>query len=124
MEGERKKRKMENEGGEEDEEEKMEKFFALIRSTREVRNRLMRTGANLIEKEEGKKVEKDKALLVWNPTFQPEDFIDEEDNDKSKSSNPGATTPAGPSNKKEEKDHEEEDKEGGGDDGLDLKLSL
>nr|POF02423.1 glucose-6-phosphate 1-dehydrogenase 4, chloroplastic [Quercus suber] len=122
MEGERKKRKMEEEEGEEEnEEEKMEKFFSLIRSTREVRDLLMRTGANSAEKEE-KKVEKVKETMVWNPMFQPEDFIEEdEDNDKSKNT-PGSKSQAGPSNK-EEKD-EEEDKEGRGGDGLDLNLSL
>ncbi|KAF3943463.1 hypothetical protein CMV_029985 [Castanea mollissima] len=123
MEGGRKKRKMEEEGKEENEEEKMEKFFALIRSTREVRDLLMRTGANSTEKEE-KKVEKDKEVMVWNPMFQPEDFIEEdedEDNDKPKNI-PGAKSQADPSNK-EEKD-EEEDKEGRGGDGLDLNLSL
>ena len=122
MEGERKKRKMvEEEGEEENEEEKMEKFFALIRSTREVRDLLMRNGANSTEKE-GKKVEKDKEIMVWNPMFQPEDFIEEdEDNDKSKNT-PGAKSQAGPSNK-EEKD-KEEDKEGRVGDGLDLNLSL
>ncbi|KAM4118844.1 hypothetical protein ACJW30_03G013600 [Castanea mollissima] len=114
---------MEEEGKEENEEEKMEKFFALIRSTREVRDLLMRTGANSTEKEE-KKVEKDKEVMVWNPMFQPEDFIEEdedEDNDKPKNT-PGAKSLADPSNK-EEKD-EEEDKEGRGGDGLDLNLSL
>ncbi|XP_027367550.1 protein NIM1-INTERACTING 3 [Abrus precatorius] len=65
MEGERRKRKIEKE--EESEEVQMEKFFALIKSTKDVRDRLCK------EKEE------EKAKGVWKPTFQPEDFIDDED---------------------------------------------
>lgn len=65
MEGERRKRKLENEE-ENDEEQKMEKFFALIKSTKDVRD--------LLSKE--KKVDDEKAKGIWTPMFQPEDFID------------------------------------------------
>lgn len=65
--GGRRKRRLEEE---ESEEEKMEKFFALIRSTKEARDRLSK------ERENHKKLsEEDKFKNVWNPTFQPEDFI-------------------------------------------------
>ncbi|KAK4282701.1 hypothetical protein QN277_014046 [Acacia crassicarpa] len=64
MDGGRRKRRLE--GEEEDtEEQKMEKFFALIRSTKEVRDRISNN----------KKLEEDKFKNVWNPTFQPGDFI-------------------------------------------------
>ncbi|RDX69522.1 hypothetical protein CR513_51353, partial [Mucuna pruriens] len=52
---------------EESEEQQMEKFFALIKSTKDVRDRLSK------EKEE------EKAKGVWKPTFQPEDFMDDEE---------------------------------------------
>lgn len=123
MEGERKKRKMaiEDYKEEEDEEKKIEKFFALIRSTREVRDRLRR-GLNEEKEKEEKKVQK-KATAIWYPTFQPEDFMED-----SKSRSLGAT-PAGPSKSegkgKEEKVKEpEEADEGGKDLDLDLNLSL
>ncbi|KAK7392109.1 hypothetical protein VNO78_20536 [Psophocarpus tetragonolobus] len=64
MEGERRKRKMERE--EESEEQQMEKYLALIKSTKDVRDRLSK------EKEE------EKAKGVWKPTFQPEDFMDDQ----------------------------------------------
>ncbi|TKY52337.1 NIM1-INTERACTING 3 [Spatholobus suberectus] len=65
MEGDqRRKRKMEKE---ESEEEQMEKFFALIKSTKDARDRFSK------EKEE------EKAKGVWKPTFQPEDFMDDEE---------------------------------------------
>ncbi|KAK4273375.1 hypothetical protein QN277_021791 [Acacia crassicarpa] len=72
MEGERRKRKLEN-NEEESEEEKLEKFYELIRSTKDVRDRL----ANNKDKEDKKDsfLEKDKG--VWWPKFQPEDFTDD-----------------------------------------------
>ncbi|KAJ7977829.1 protein NIM1-INTERACTING 1-like [Quillaja saponaria] len=114
MEGERKKRKLENEKEEEEEEETMEEFFALIRSTKQVRDRI-RCGSNeLKEKEE-------KEGGIWKPSFQPEDFM--EDDKLSKS-----TDQAEPSNRKQkaavaEKEVDKEDKEKEGN-GLDLNLSL
>ncbi|KAG4909926.1 hypothetical protein AAZX31_20G083900 [Glycine max] len=65
MEGERRKRRMERE--EESEEQQMEKFFALIKSTKDVRDRL------------SKQKEEEKAKGGWKPTFQPEDFMDHKD---------------------------------------------
>ncbi|KAK7397093.1 hypothetical protein VNO78_18260 [Psophocarpus tetragonolobus] len=60
MEGERRKRKLEKE--EENEEQKMEKFFALIKRTKDVRDGFYK--------------ESDRGSSIWNPKFQPEDFID------------------------------------------------
>ncbi|XP_061366300.1 uncharacterized protein LOC133309530 [Gastrolobium bilobum] len=82
MEGERRKRKLENE--EENEEQKMEKFLALIKSTKDVRDLLSKE-----KKEKG----------IWNPTFQPEDFIDYREFGKRNISAPHA---AGPSEKEKE----------------------
>ncbi|XWS58066.1 hypothetical protein CRYUN_Cryun08bG0003200 [Craigia yunnanensis] len=123
MESGRKKRKMgngeeeeEDADEEEEEEEKVEKFFALIRSTRELRDRLRNVQNGSKEEEEKKKQEEKLVGTVWNPTFQPEDFMVD-----SKSKNPLVVNDAGPSSKREE---EKETKEGGEDSGLDLKLSL
>ncbi|KAK4273374.1 hypothetical protein QN277_021790 [Acacia crassicarpa] len=92
MEGERRKRKLEN-NEEESEEEKLEKFYELIRSTKDVRDRL----AHNKDKEE-----KDKG--VWRPKFQPEDFIDDyyqqglirspQDSSSNPSVRPSPSTPA------------------------------
>ncbi|XP_061346001.1 protein NIM1-INTERACTING 3 [Gastrolobium bilobum] len=88
MEGERRKRKIiENE--EESEEQQLEKFFALIKSTKDIRDRLSK------EKEE------EKAKGVWNPTFQPEDFIDDVDLTRINILHQPA---AGPSGQEKEKD--------------------
>ncbi|KAL2325617.1 hypothetical protein Fmac_024675 [Flemingia macrophylla] len=65
MEGEGRKRKMEKE--EESEEEQMEKFFALIKSTKNARDRL------------SKEKEGEKAKGVWKPTFEAEDFMDDQE---------------------------------------------
>ncbi|KAL2345597.1 hypothetical protein Fmac_006882 [Flemingia macrophylla] len=66
MEGERRKRKIENE--EENEEEKMEEFFSLIKRTKDVRDRLS------YNKEKTEK--KNDERSVWKPTFEAEDFND------------------------------------------------
>ncbi|KAK7344296.1 hypothetical protein VNO77_13739 [Canavalia gladiata] len=81
MEGERRKRKIEKE--EESEEQQMEKFFALIKSTKDVRDRLSK------EKEE------EKAKSVWKPMFQPEDFIDDEELVRINVLHPPAAGPSG-----------------------------
>ncbi|KAM5560955.1 protein NIM1-INTERACTING 3-like [Rosa sericea] len=115
MEGDRKKRKMDYE--EEDEAEKIEKFFALIKSTRQVCEILRGSSNWPLEKKDQNKKEEDREKRTggaWNPAFQPEDFLDQDD--KATSDGHGA----GPS-KIQEEDKEEEDKGG---DGLDLKLSL
>ncbi|KAI8023215.1 hypothetical protein LOK49_LG03G03467 [Camellia lanceoleosa] len=105
MEGESRKRKV---GKDEDEEEKMEKFFALIRSTRDVRKRMVITDMEE-EKKKKKKGEEEKLPVgVWNPSFQPEDFME--------GGGGSQASLAGPSKRQDET--LEEDK------GLDLKLSL
>ncbi|XP_028064074.1 protein NIM1-INTERACTING 3 [Camellia sinensis] len=128
MDAESRKRKMENEE-EDDDEEKMQKFFALIRSTRDARERFM-SGAEKLQEEEKKK---GKPAEAWNPSFQPEDFM-EGGGDQSKGPPPPqaslalALAVAGPSKRedeaKEQEQEEEEDHKGGDNDGLDLKLSL
>lgn len=119
MEAERRKRKIE----EENEEAKIEEFFALIRSTREIRDRLRRNSNQDNKKKTSDHNYHNKAIngSVWNPTFRIEDFLEDH-----------KTTPVvirigqeGPSNQKEGKEegiyHKEQDK---GDNGLDLNLSL
>ncbi|XVF05912.1 hypothetical protein REPUB_Repub06bG0002600 [Reevesia pubescens] len=128
MESGRKKRKMGNgeEKDIEEEEEKVEKFFALIRSTREMRDRLRNVPNGSKEEElEKKKLQEEKsvAAAVWNPTFQPEDFMEEDS--KSKINHPLVVNDAGPSSKREqEQEQEKETNEEGEDTGLDLNLSL
>ncbi|KAK7379161.1 hypothetical protein VNO80_04614 [Phaseolus coccineus] len=68
MEGE-KKRKIENE--EENEELKMERFFALIKRTKDVRDRLYK-----VNKDDNKKMDEVRERSIWNPKFEVEDFID------------------------------------------------
>ena len=95
MEGERRKRKLESE--EENEEQKMEKFFALIKSTKDVRDLLFN------KEKTDKKVDEEglKGKATWTPTFQPEDFIDYGEFGRSNVSTPHAD--AGPSEKEEQK---------------------
>ncbi|GLT43212.1 hypothetical protein SLA2020_171790 [Shorea laevis] len=107
------KRKMESEEGEEDEEEQMQKFYALIRSTMDMRDRLRNIPDGSKEREEERKA------AAWNPTFQPEDFMED---DKSKDPIP-TPTQAGPSSKTEQQ-QEDETKEKGESRGIDLNLSL
>lgn len=114
MDGKSKKRKMEKE--EEDEEVKMEKFFALLRDTREMRDRMM-GGVNKSHEEKGKGGEGEK------PSFQPEDFMEGANHDRQSK---GTTQPnLLPGSSKGEDEAKQEDKrEGSGSDGLNLKLSL
>lgn len=73
MEGEeRRKRKIENE--EENEEQKMEKFFALIKRTKDVRDRFYKEKLTDTKKIDGERAAA--GSTIWNPKFQPEDFID------------------------------------------------
>ncbi|KAJ9180367.1 hypothetical protein P3X46_008625 [Hevea brasiliensis] len=119
MESDTRKRKIENveeqEKGkeeqelEEDDEVKMEKFFALIRSSRD----LMRKDPNESKEKEEKKPE---AAAAWNPSFQPEDFI--QDIFKDSQTDPGPSKTAEDEQEKQKKEEEE------GDNGLDLDLSL
>ncbi|XP_030551731.1 NRR repressor homolog 1-like [Rhodamnia argentea] len=153
MDGDRKKRKIDTEpvAEEESEEEKMEKFFALIQSTREVRDHLRGSGVSSSEgteksREDRRKAEEDQPRPkepAWNPAFRPEDFSQDPFLYKSSTtpttpdvpSSSGHEAQAGPSQskrddagkndaddkKKREKDGEDDDN---GDDSLDLKLSL
>lgn len=121
MERETKKRKMEcieeQEGQKEDEdgdEEKMEKFFALLRRNKEMHDRIRRNSNGIFkEREEIKlKVGEERVIVNWNPSFQPEDFSGD---------GKDSSQVAGPSERK----HEEEKKDKGEEDTeLDLKLSL
>ncbi|KAJ8899004.1 hypothetical protein K2173_008827 [Erythroxylum novogranatense] len=92
--------------GEETEEEKMEKFFAIIRSMREVRDSLMTNGFDVptLKKETAdgsrkkRKVEDSdktppRGVGAWKPTFLHEDFISESDIDKTKGPVGGAWKP-------------------------------
>ncbi|XP_048324834.1 uncharacterized protein LOC125421095 [Ziziphus jujuba] len=139
--GERRKRKMNSQEEEEDDEdEKMEKFFALIKSTREVRELLRNTNSNESKQEQIQERKFDivlgqKPTGIWNPSFQPEDFLGDIDNYNNYINNipagGGVGTEAGPS-KREDHDQEdnnkrvdeEKDNKEGNDLELDLKLSL
>ncbi|EXB52987.1 hypothetical protein L484_018871 [Morus notabilis] len=143
---ERKKRKMDAAKEEEEnmrrneEEENMEEFFALIRSTREVRDRLRSCGFKDQKKEE--KINKDvdivaKEIGAWNPTFRPEDFLDDHEKKISCTDLPlhdsvlGSTSQltdhvgASKIEVEEEEENVKEDNKGGKDsNNLDLELSL
>ncbi|CAI9764565.1 unnamed protein product [Fraxinus pennsylvanica] len=138
---------------EDDEEQKMELFFALVKSTREVREKLMKGEHKGIHKENEDKPPPPPPV-VWNPCFRPEDFM--EDVVQLKAAGCGSSTgsPVIPRTSlfgrgdKEEKnlmeeveppsvsvsvaaagtckreDKESEDVDKGGDSGLDLNLSL
>lgn len=115
MEGGSKKRKICCDDG--DDEVNMEKFFDLIRTIQKARDHMM-TGSevskNTAENQKTKKrnlLEEERVVAVWNPTFQPEDFIED-----AQSVNPPVNL-AQLSQIKEET--EKEDKEE-----LDLKLAL
>ncbi|XVE73500.1 hypothetical protein DITRI_Ditri11bG0123000 [Diplodiscus trichospermus] len=119
-----KKRKVSHDDDEDDEEEKMEKFYALIKSIREARERLIiNNSTELVNKEyaeqsetKKRKLEEEKKVAVWKPSFQREDFMEETD----KLKKPPASL-AGTSQTKERthNDQKEEVKEE-----LDLTLSL
>ncbi|KAF8365246.1 hypothetical protein HHK36_014799 [Tetracentron sinense] len=89
-----------------EEEEKIETFFALIKSIHDIRNQLR---DELCESKEKKKEKEHKS--VWTPSFQWEDFFQD--------AQCRSTFVAGPS-KSEEHGRIEREKE----DDLDLKLSL
>ncbi|KAL2536915.1 Uncharacterized protein Fot_18306 [Forsythia ovata] len=74
MNGEKKKRKLENR---ENEEEKMESFFALIKSTRDIRQSMMSGVDQLKKKDSVKAIEDKPPVVAWNPSFQPEDFMED-----------------------------------------------
>ncbi|KAL5767103.1 hypothetical protein ACOSQ2_013886 [Xanthoceras sorbifolium] len=160
----RKKRKMENEEKEEENEEevKMEQFYALLRNTKDMRDRLRSSstsGASGLHgpsiplrvennnnnnnnnnkedqddhQQKKKQLEEKSLLAAWNPSFQPEDFMEDRNGiAKSTSVDLGSTQLAGSSSKipgQEEQQPEpepEDDKKDGGNDNnnLDLNLSL
>ncbi|PIA60880.1 hypothetical protein AQUCO_00300415v1 [Aquilegia coerulea] len=115
MEGERKKRKV---GGNDDEEEKIEKFYALIRSTKDLRYRL--SVGNGCTKEKNRREELEKELPVWTPRFEWEDFMAMEENRVTASSSSPTKTPTRRDGKAKEEVVEEEDSSSN----LSLKLSL
>ncbi|XP_019187837.1 PREDICTED: uncharacterized protein LOC109182192 isoform X2 [Ipomoea nil] len=88
MDGDKRKRKMmENVAAEEEEteEEKIENFYALIRSTKDLRDRMAGKLAPPPQENNNNKATgacQDKAppqspVGVWNPSFRPEDFVEE-----------------------------------------------
>ncbi|KAM7273335.1 hypothetical protein ACFE04_027999 [Oxalis oulophora] len=117
MENESKKRKMGDD--DEDEEEKMEKFFALIKSTKEARDRLMGKSK---QKEDDD--DKEKPIAPWNPSFQPEDFMEKKpSSDVNKTHDHQAQ--AGPSNTQQDDNNKKEDStQPSTGNGLDLNLCL
>lgn len=59
----------------EDDEQKIEKFFALIKNLREARDRLMiNGGSNAFN---GTDQKRQQTHAVWKPSFQREDFMEE-----------------------------------------------
>ena len=83
-----KKRKIYHEDDGDDEEEEMEKFYALIKSIREARDRLIMNNSSveIVSKEAAeqsktkkRKLEEEKQVVVWKPSFQREDFMEETD---------------------------------------------
>ncbi|KAB1202651.1 hypothetical protein CJ030_MR8G020271 [Morella rubra] len=113
-----KKRKVRDDDEEEDEELKMEKFFALVKNIREARDRLL-NGSNALNgtgcKRKGKKVEEEKQIPVWKPSFRREDFM-EEAVGVALSGNPPVTFLGSSQTEEAQKEKNEED--------LDLRLSL
>ncbi|KAL9429682.1 hypothetical protein AB3S75_031492 [Citrus x aurantiifolia] len=125
------KRKLQNEElqEQENEEEKVEQFFALIRNTKEMHDRLRNSEGLKEEKEKEMEQEKKAAKVsaAWNPTFQPEDFTEGDINNINASKNFfSENQQVGSSSKiqenEEEKEKAEARKEANNE--LDLKLSL
>lgn len=117
MEGTGKKRKICHDQDEEDDEQKIEQFFAIIRNIREARERL-RNDSDVKKKKQ--KVEEDqmKKIQVWKPTFERGDFMEFEEADHHHhqlKTIVGSSHHGDEGTKKEDQDKEED---------LDLKLSL
>ncbi|KAK7278143.1 hypothetical protein RJT34_23168 [Clitoria ternatea] len=104
-----KKRKLCHEEDEEEDEAKMEKFFALVRSIRENRDRWI---GRKNKRSGNKKEEINRAVAVWRPTFQIEDFVGDEEAKRRNSD------PSGSKSKSCGGEQEEPEK------GIDLRLSL
>ncbi|KAJ0052185.1 hypothetical protein Pint_00807 [Pistacia integerrima] len=123
-----KKRKLcrDDELEEDNDEEKMEKFFALVKSIREARDRLKATTSCPTKELENKRMlkrkpEEKKPVEVWKPTFQREDFLDEIHDHHQQHfiiTNPPPSQ-VGSSQTKQETDQKEEKQEA-----IDLRLSL
>ncbi|KAG8477588.1 hypothetical protein CXB51_030348 [Gossypium anomalum] len=120
-----KKRKISGDDDEE-EEENMEKFYSLIKSIREARDRLIINNPSSAENvnksgaADDQRETKKRKLLAWNPSFQREDFMEEAD--KLKKLPPNPTSIGSTSQSKQggdDNDQKEEVK-----DELDLNLSL
>ena len=134
-----KKRKICHQEDEEDDEAKMEKFFAIIRSVREARDHFMGGGAangaaELGRSNSGKKSKPDdvdpdpshhqederkRPFEVWKPSFEREDFTGEADRLMMIKNPPAAFMDASGTEK-----GADDRKEGVGEENLDLKLSL
>ncbi|XVF80735.1 hypothetical protein PTKIN_Ptkin15bG0098900 [Pterospermum kingtungense] len=127
-----KKRKISHDDDEDDEEEKMEKFYALIKSIREARDHLIMNNISssaevhnkeaadhLMSKTKKQKLEdQEKKVLVWKPSFQRGDFMEEADQLKKP---PVMSFPSTSSQSKEGTDN---NKEQDVKEELDLSLSL
>ncbi|XVE77509.1 hypothetical protein DITRI_Ditri13aG0068500 [Diplodiscus trichospermus] len=104
---------------EEQDDEKIEKFFALVRNFQEERNRRkdelrLRGGEESVKNKRQSKIRRlDDEQSSWVPTFEWSDFTEEIEFRR-----PPIIFP-GPYKKKDEKKKQEEE-----DDGLDLKLTL
>ncbi|KAG2697766.1 hypothetical protein I3843_07G120100 [Carya illinoinensis] len=111
----------------EDDEQKMEKFYDLIRNIREARDRLMNGSVptkGLQNKKNKKKAEEDHHqeqtnIQVWTPSFEREDFMEESRREAQFKTVHAGTTSEREAGARKEKDKEEEEEER-----LDLKLSL
>lgn len=131
------KRKLQNEElqEQENEEEKVEQFFALIRNTKEMHDRLRKSEGLKEEKEKKMEQEKAKAAAAarvsaaWNPTFQAEDFMEGDINNINANKNflgenqqVGSSFKSPENEAEKEKEKAEAKKEANNE--LDLKLSL
>ncbi|BAT95245.1 hypothetical protein LR48_Vigan02g150400 [Vigna angularis] len=99
---------------EEDEEAQMETFFALVRNIRETRDRWMglKSGDRRSKRGEIMRKEENNMVGVWKPTFQVEDFADEEARQRKSASDPSASQ------------REDCEKKEAAEKGIDLSLSL
>ncbi|TKY52428.1 hypothetical protein E2542_SST23950 [Spatholobus suberectus] len=99
----------------EDDEAKMETFFALVRNIRETRDRWigLRSGDGDHKRGKVMRGKEENRAGVWKPAFQVEDFADEQA--RRPNSDPSSALLAGASQSAKEEDAEK---------GIDLKLSL
>lgn len=132
-----KRKERDDDDEEEGEEERMEKFFALIRSTREVRKVIM-SASHKFELPYDQKlninVNSEKKLIpagTWTPVFRPEDFMEKDGptvviHDQAEPSRREGENKGREEENKEKHEESEGDGEKGKDDGggLNLKLSL